>query len=91
MAISYRARYNHGSCGESQQGASRLGCDGCEALFLSLSGRIPHVDNSAKEEAHAHDEEKIGQDRSNHGRLDNFILSLPECDDANLRIELADA
>ena len=42
------------------------------------------VGEAAKEEAHAHDEQEVGEDGAEHGGLDDFDLVILESDDANL-------
>jgi hypothetical protein len=42
------------------------------------------VNKAAKEEAHAHDEKKVGQDGSQHRSLDDLNLVLLERNDADL-------
>lgn len=45
------------------------------------------MDQTAEEEAHAHYQEQIGEDRSQHGGLDNLYLSILQSHDANLNNE----
>lgn len=39
---------------------------------------------ATKEEAHAHNKEQVGQDRAEHGGLDDFDLAILESDNADL-------
>lgn len=42
------------------------------------------MNETAKEEAHAHDEEQVGQNGTKHRGLDNFNLAIFESDNADL-------
>lgn len=43
------------------------------------------VDEAAQEEGHAHDEEQVREDGTEHRRLDDFNLAVAEGDDADLQ------
>lgn len=42
------------------------------------------MDQAAEEEAHSHDEQEVGQDGAEHGRLDDLDLAIPEGNNADL-------
>lgn len=68
---------------ERHERASRLGNGGGKDL-LGTGAVDAAVGEPAKEEAHAHDEQEVGEDGAEHGGLDDFDLVIPESDDANL-------
>lgn len=80
----YSTRDDHGSGRQGQQRAGSLRRDSGETLLLPVTISVIHVYNAAKEEAHAHDEQQVGENRADHRRLDNSILLVPERDNADL-------
>lgn len=84
LSDAYRARNDHRRRSECQQRASRLGGDGSKSLLLAIALAVSHVGNTAKDKAHAHHKQAVGQDGTNHGGLDNFVLAIAQRNDANL-------
>lgn len=84
LSCAYRARNDHRRRSECQQRAGRLGGDGSKSLLLAIALAVSHVGNTAKDKAHAHHKQAVGQDGTNHGGLDNFVLAIAQRNDANL-------
>lgn len=78
-----RCGEDHGGRGESHERASGLGGSLGEALLSAIAVGAAHVVDAAQEEAHAEDEEQVGQDGPQHGGLHDLDLSGLQRDNAD--------
>ncbi len=81
----YRGREDQRGRRQRHEGAASLGRGAPEALLARDAVGVAHVVYASQEEAHAHDEEEVGEDRPQHGRLDDLDLAIAQSDDADLR------
>lgn len=51
-----------------------MGRTGSKDLLSATAALISHVEDATKEEAHAHDQQQVREDRAEHGGLDHLDL-----------------
>lgn len=71
--MTYSGGNNERSRGQSHHGTSGLGSGRRKGLLRAIT-RLATVKKTAKEEAHSHNQEQVGENRSQHRGLDDLNL-----------------